>query len=74
MNVFIRRHLTLNFLEGKRPKQPFLRRISGSSLSSMAVLKKPIVDQPLDMSKLITGVESKPIIVALKPNLPSPRY
>src|SRR3989338_7873440 len=41
----------------------------------MAVLKKslkdnkekPIKDPPLDVSKLIAGVESKPIIVATKP-------
>src|SRR3989338_9077000 len=29
---------------------------------------------PLDMSKLIEGVESKPIIAVSKPNFPSPRY
>ena len=38
---------------------------------SMTVLKKLIVDPPLDMSKLIEGIESKPITVAPKPNLPT---
>ena len=43
----------------------------------MAVLKKIVVDPPLDMSKLIEGVESKPIVpieekplVVAKSNVP----
>ena len=56
--------------------------VLNKSLKDSQIEDKKIVDQPLDMSKLIERVESKPIIVSTKsfdsaqgkPNLPSPRY